>query len=227
MSFAPRTLAELTQTDDPAWPLVQQWVAEAKNPIEVLPPAANAADELLATQVTLRSPMGAIVYHTGGLLIDGGWIRFLGCGHPRLPRSLMGWNRGRTFQQPGDPMGFLLVADDAIGGFFALNGGTLGPDVKNIYYFAPDTLRWESTEKGYSDFLRFCLGGDLDHYYGEQRWPGWRDEVARIVGDQVIALYPPLWSAEGKDPAKSHRAPVPVAETYDLHVNHLPRQLGP
>ena len=43
---------------------------------------------------------------------------------------------------------FLLVADGAIGGFFAPNRGALGADVKNVYYFAPDTLRREVTEKG-------------------------------------------------------------------------------
>ena len=223
----PRPLDELLATDDPAWSLVQEWVAAANKPVEVLPPAANAADELLAAQVTLRSPMGAIVYHTGGLLIDGGWVRFLGSGHPRLPRTLMGWNRTRTFQQPGEQMPFLLVADDAIGGFFAINGGGLGPDVKNIHYFAPDTLRWESLQRGYSDFLRFCLGGDLDGYYGEHRWPNWREEIATLGGDQVIALYPPLWTKEGKNPAKSSRRPMPVAEAYALHVIELPRQLGP
>jgi hypothetical protein len=222
-----RPLAELLDTDDPAWPLVQQWIAQANKPVEVLPPAANAAEELHATQVTLRSPMGAIVYHTGGLLIDGGWIRFLGSGHPRLPRSLMGWNHTRTFQRLGEAMGFLLIADDAIGGFFAANGGALGDDVKSVYYFAPDTLRWESTGKGYSDFLSFCLGGDLDAYYGEYRWPGWRDDIATLGGDQIVSLYAPLWTAEGKVPAKSSRRPIPVAEAYALYVIELPRQLGP
>jgi hypothetical protein len=41
--------------------------------------------------------MGAIVYHTGGLLIDHGWLRILGGGgHPRTQRSLMSWNRPHT-----------------------------------------------------------------------------------------------------------------------------------
>lgn len=39
---------------------------------------------LLATQVTTRSPMGAVVYHTGGILVDHGWIRILGAGECKL-----------------------------------------------------------------------------------------------------------------------------------------------
>lgn len=154
-----RPLSELLNVDEPAWPLVQQWISEAKNDIGVLPPPADSGHELELAQVTVRSPMGAIVYHTGGLFIDHGWLRILGGGHPRLPRTLMGWNSGRTVQNSGEQSGFLLIADDVLGGFFAINGGALGPDVRNIYYFAPDALRWESLERGYTGFLTFCFRG--------------------------------------------------------------------
>src|SRR5579864_8923428 len=95
-----KTLQELINTADPAWPLVQQWIAEAKNPVEVLPPISDAKREasLLATQVTTRSPMGAVIYETGGILVDGGWLRILGSGNARLPRSVADWNFGRSFQ---------------------------------------------------------------------------------------------------------------------------------
>lgn len=71
--------------------------------------------------------MGAIVYETGGLLIDHGWLRILGSGHARLPRSIASWNQGRTIFGDVDPPGYLLVADDVVGGLFAINGGQLGP----------------------------------------------------------------------------------------------------
>src|SRR5262245_20953998 len=123
-----RPLDELINVDDPGMPLVREWVAAAVRPVEILPPSDEREDALLETQVTTRSPMGAIVYETGGILIDHGWLRILGSGHPRLARTLPGWNGGRSD-------GFFLVADDAIGGFFAINGGGLGPDIKNLYYF--------------------------------------------------------------------------------------------
>ena len=59
-------------SDDPAWPLVREWIAAASNPVEVLaasdPDRSRALEEL---QVTTRSPMGAVVYETGGLLGGG------------------------------------------------------------------------------------------------------------------------------------------------------------
>ena len=81
--------------------------------------------------------MGAIAYETGGILIDHGWLRVLGSGHQKLPRSIVEWNLNRS-------SGYLLVADDAVGGFFSINGGALGSDQGLMYYWAPDTLEWES-----------------------------------------------------------------------------------
>ena len=133
-----RPLSELINTDDPAWPEVQEWIAGATNAVEVLPVTEADRDAaLLAIQVTTRSPMGAIVYETGGLLIDHGWLRILGSGHSRLPRSLASWNEGRTMFGDERPPGYLLVADDVLGGFFAINGGSLGPEQGSVFYFAP------------------------------------------------------------------------------------------
>src|SRR4051812_5635120 len=121
-----KTIAELINSQEPALPLLREWLSRAVRPVEMLPPSAGRDAELVAVQVTTRSPMGAVVYETGGILIDHGWVRVLGSGHPKLPRTLAGWNDGRS-------QGFLLVADDAIGGFFAINGGALGEDAKNMY----------------------------------------------------------------------------------------------
>ena len=54
---------------------------EAKNKIKILPKDQKRAEhELFFLQVIIRSPMGAIIYETGGILIDNGWIRILGSG---------------------------------------------------------------------------------------------------------------------------------------------------
>jgi hypothetical protein len=119
-----RTLEELIVSEDAAWPVVCGWVEKATNPVEVLPVDPKRRGEaLLKVQVTTRSPMGAIVYETGGILVDDGWVRILGSGHPRLPRTLPDWNRGRTWIDEAAPPPCLLVADDVIGGLFAVNGG--------------------------------------------------------------------------------------------------------
>jgi hypothetical protein len=213
-----KKLHELINRDDPGWPIVQQWTAEATNLVEVLPPPDAAAREraLLDTQVTTRSPMGAIIYESGGIFADHGWLRILGSGHPRLPRSLPGWNFKRSFSSTGQSPPFLLIADDVVGGFFAIDGG-LRLEPGKVCYFAPGTLAWESTHLGYSDFLVWCFRGDLAKLYENVRWPGWQDETRDVRGDQAFSIYP-LLSCSGPPIAEPSRRPVALSEIYDLHV---------
>jgi Protein of unknown function DUF2625 len=212
-------------SDDSAWPLVRQWIDAASNRVEVLESRdPDRSMALEALQVTTHSPMGAVVYESGGLLIDGGWLRILGSGHPRLPRSLPDWNKGRTWED-GDPSPpLLIVADDVVGGSFALNGGALPGPLGHVHYFAPDSLEWESLEHGYSDFLAWTLSGDLETFYGGQRWPGWLPEVEGLPGDRAFAIYPFLW-AKGPPVAERSRRPVPMAELFDLQFD-LRRQIS-
>ena len=123
MSYVKRQLSELVDMDEPAWPLIQNWIACTRRRVEVLEPPPSAGESLVSLQVTTRSPLGAVIFHTGGILIDHGWLRVLGSGHARLPRSLPQWNfRCGMIASDTQPR-WLLVADDVLGGFFALNGG--------------------------------------------------------------------------------------------------------
>lgn len=54
-----RSLEQLINKDEPGWDLIQQWMKEAKNKIEVLPKdTARANTKLLQVQVTTHSPHG-------------------------------------------------------------------------------------------------------------------------------------------------------------------------
>ncbi len=213
-----RALAELIDRKETAWPLVQQWIAEASVPVEVLPADSAAGDSALhATQVTTRSPMGAIAHNAAGIIIDNGWLRVLGAGkHPRFQRSLPEWNERRSD-------GFYLIADDVVGGFFAINGGSLGEDRGNIYFYAPDSLRWEPCGFSYSEFLVWAMSKKLDQFYDSLRWDDWVSEVKQLSGDQAINLYPFLW-VKGPPIKERHRGAVPVAEQWALQFD-LQRQL--
>jgi hypothetical protein len=196
--------------------MVREWIDEATNPVEVLEAREPARRLTLETlQVTTRSPMGAVVYETGGLLVDGGWLRILGSGHPRLPRTLPAWNKGRTWNESDASPPILIVADDVIGGSFAINGGGLAGPHGHVHYFAPDRLDWESLEQGYSDFVYWTLSGNLELFYEAQRWPDWKKDVESLPGDKAFSIYPPLW-AEGPPIAERSRKVVPMAELFDL-----------
>ncbi|MGB7844092.1 MAG: DUF2625 domain-containing protein [Candidatus Acidiferrum sp.] len=222
-----RAISEFLDANESAWPTVLSWVMSATNQVEILPPHEDQkAQALVDTQVTTRSPMGAIIYHTGGLLVDNGWLRFLGSGHPKLPRSMPAWNQGRSSTPDGKSLGFWLIADDVVGGFFAVNGGAFGPSEGHIFYFSPETLRWESMNgMGYSEFLVWSLGSDLAKFYEASRWKGWKDEVSALSGDQAFSFYPFLWTEEGKDIEKCDRKPIPISEVFSINTIESPNLL--
>ncbi|WP_269630100.1 DUF2625 domain-containing protein [Pelomonas sp. BJYL3] len=206
-----RTLEELIDSVEPALPLVHQWLSQAAQKFEVLEPSESRGDVLLGLQVTTRSPMGAIAYETGGILIDNGWLRVLGSGNPKLRRNIVEWNTGRS-------NGHLLVADDAIGGFFSINGGAFGEDRGSMYYWAPDTLKWEPLGLGYSEFLRWAVSEKLTVFYEGLRWPGWEVEVKSAGGDECFTFYPFLWTEQGSVQSSSRRL-VRVAEQFAFNVD--------
>lgn len=221
-----RPVEQLINKTDSAWPFVEEMIQSAKNKVEILPAEPSKAENaLFKTQVTTRSPMGAIVYTTGGILVDDGWIRILGSGNAKLSRSLPDWNKGKSFKEFGEPCYFLLVADDAVGGFFILNGGGLGEDLGKIYYFSPDNLEYEPLDISYTQFLDFCFNNDLEQFYKGNRWENWRKEVSELSGDQAFAFYPFLWTEEGKDINKNSRKAISVEEQYHFNLDSR-KQLG-
>lgn len=221
-----RPLDQLINKTEPGWTLVQDWISKAKNKVEVLPvDTAKAKDALFKTQVTTRSPMGAIIYLSGGLLVDGGWIRILGSGHNRLNRTLPDWNKGKSFKEFGEAPAYLLVADDAAGGFFAVNGGGLGSDAGKVYYLSPDNLEWEPLELSYAEFLNFCFNGDLADFYKELRWADWKEDVEKLDGNKAYNFFPYLRTKEGKDINKVSRRPISVEEQFSFTLD-MRKQLG-
>lgn len=214
-----RTIEELVNIKDPGWPFVQQMIDSATNKIEVLSAdSLLAKDALYNTQVTTRSPMGAIIYQTGGILIDGGWIRILGSGSRQLNRSLPEWNKGKSYQAFGEVPSFLLIADDAVGGFFAINGGAFGKDKGKTYYLSPDRLVWEPLDLTYTDFLYFCFNNDLNEFYDKLRWTGWEKDLAKLEGNKVFSFTPYLWSKDGKDINKNKKKKIPVEDQYQFNM---------
>lgn len=215
-----RSLQELINTEDPGWNLVEEWMKDAKNKIEIIERDPLKADSALyQTQVTTRSPMGAIVHGTGGILIDDGWIRILGSGSEKLNRSLPEWNKGKSFQEYEEAPNFLLIADDAIGGFFAINGGLFDQEtLGNIYYFAPDRLEWENLDITYSDFIYWAFTGNLEAFYEDLRWKGWRAEIMEMGANKTMNFYPFLWTKYDSIEELNRRA-IPIEEIWFLQMD--------
>ncbi|MFD1553645.1 hypothetical protein DNU06_17120 [Putridiphycobacter roseus] len=213
-----KQLHELINTEEPGWLIVLDLFNNATNKVEVLTKDNGKADAAIYNcQVTTRSPMGAIIYETGGILVDNGWIRILGSGNEKIQRNLPEWNKGKSIAEYGQQAPYLLVADDVIGGFFAINGGEFGDDLGQLYYFAPDCLSWEPMEMGYSDFIRWTFNGNLEQFYEGFRWENYKEELEKLNWNNVFGFYPFLHT-EYDNINDLSRKPISIEEIWNLQL---------
>lgn len=207
----------IEELDDPArsaWPAMTSLLASTDNAVSILPTSRDTgARALMMLQVTTASVIGALVRESGGLLVDHGWIRVLGAGAPSMSGSVLSWNGGPGCAVPAPLDGAMLVAHDAIGGFFALDGGLFERTPGSILWRSPVSLEWEDLETGYPGFIEWCAFGDLAHFYGEMRWPGWEADAEALAPDEMLLTSPPPWE---RGPALSERPriAVPAAEVW-------------
>jgi len=218
---AKKTIKELVSTDNSGWNKILELKASARNTVEILPKEpAKAEAALLEAQLSTNTFMGAIIYESGGILIDKGWIRILGSGSSRLNRSVPSWNKGKTPTSVKVPYTFMLVADDVLGGMFALKtNGTQSPDSCIVYYYGPNSLKWKPTGFNYRTFISYCFSGSVKRFYDDFRWTGWEQEVSQMDGNHVISCFPLLWTKNALE-QKSNRKIVTVQKQWE----NYPRQ---
>lgn len=216
-----KKLEELIDTEESAWPILETLIKEATNKVTVLPKdQSRSEEELVKSQVSTKSSMGSVIYETGGILINDGQIRILGSGSDQLKRTLMEWNRTKSYLKDGETPFFVLIADDPLGGFYAINGGGISNEQEHlgkIFYFTQRRAQWANLSMGYSDFVNFCFKGDLSQIYSLMTWDGVEAEMKAVPGDSGLAFDPYPWTEEALDLKPVKKTVVPIQELWDLH----------
>jgi hypothetical protein len=145
-------------------------------------------------QITSKSVLGSIVLNTSGIVLDN-WIRILGY-DSESNRGILSYNAIGTDGNATKIDKMLIIADDVVGGVFALNAGKFSVGTGDVWYFAPDTLEWESLEMKYSEFIAWVAQGNIDEFYSSMRWSTWKKDSKSVKFDEAILIYPFLWSNE-------------------------------
>ncbi|MBU3157938.1 DUF2625 family protein [Clostridium estertheticum] len=145
-------------------------------------------------KITSKSALGSIIFNTSGLTVDN-WIRILGSEN-KENRGILSYNKINEQGVSNSINKMLIVGDDVIGGNFALNSGKFADKIGDVWYFAPDTLEWESLEMKYSEFITWITLGNTDKFYSTLKWSKWQDDVSNVKFDEAILVYPFLWSNE-------------------------------
>ena len=218
-----RSADELLNTSDPAWPVLQEMLSAAGGTMLVLDASeADGRREIESLQVTASSLLGAMASRVGGVLIDSGWLRMLGCGHWECAWGITTATRYIGFGANAGPPEGLVVALDALGGLFAINGGFLRETPPgHVAYFGPDTLLWDDTGAGYSAWLEAMLNPEhRTAFYADLRWNGWEPEVAALRPNTGLSCYPPLYTRESRPIELTRRAAVPIQDLV-LSLIHI------
>jgi len=178
---------------------------------------SNGQNALDVLKITSKSALGSILFNTSGITVDN-WIRVLGSENEEN-RGILSYNKINENGVASNIDKMLIVADDVVGGVFALNAGKFSDGIGDVWYFAPDTLQWESLEMKYSEFVSWISMGNTDDFYSTLRWSKWKDDVSNVTFDEAILVYPFLWSNE-IEIEKADKKTVPVEELLNINQEY-------
>ena len=148
--------------------------------------------ELKKMNLLSQSTLGVIVIYSSGISIDN-WIRIVG--QENLPhKGIVSFNNNQKENVIMEKM--TLVGQDVVGGLFGINIGRYEEGLKKVWYFAPDTLQWECMDMSYAEFVAWAIQGNTDEFYGSMRWKGWKEDCSKAGFDEMMLIYPFLWSKE-------------------------------
>ena len=116
--------------------------------------------------------------NSGGFSIDN-WIRIYGCGEINIIEKNNLYNKDNILD--------ILIGEDVLGGLFAIKEDY-------VYYFAPDTNRWENLEIYYTQFLDWILNNTqgTNNFYKLFRWNTWKEDCKNIKLNEGFSFYPLL-----------------------------------
>jgi hypothetical protein len=168
-------------------------------------------------QITSKSVLGSIVLNTSGIVLDN-WIRILGY-DSESNRGILSYNAIGTDGNATKIDKMLIIADDVVGGVFALNAGKFSVGTGDVWYFASDTLEWELLEMKYSEFIAWVAQGNIDEFYSSMRWSTWKKDSKSVKFDEAILIYPFLWSNEIQLETADKKI-VPVEELLSINLEY-------
>lgn len=202
------------------WNEILQVFNNSKTKIELVDGEENIGEAIInELNLNQDTTLATIICNVAGITINN-TIRIMGQGNQNL-NSICKINAVKN-GVPTKITNMLIVGNDIFGGIYAMNISKINGEVGNIFYFAPDTLDWESMDIKYSQFLYWTICGNTDDYYNSMKWNGW-DKMAQSIGfNDGILIYPFLWSKEINIETASKNI-VPFEELIGINMEYRSR----
>ena len=192
--------------------LLQDWLKKSKKDHQLVAPDKTISEHIIK-QLNLpkEEMLSTILNKVGVLYVDNNWIRLYGSGNKETNTpSILDKNKDNPYSR------LLIVADDIVGGLFAINMGYSETNVGNIFYFAPDTMEWEDLDLDYTNFVYWLLLGDTTTFYLDVRWNNWQQTISTLTINEAISIYPPLFT-DGEDLNNRSKQIVPSVELCGVY----------
>ncbi len=175
------------------WNGIYELISESSKKISVFDGNESVGyAELKKMNVLSKSTLGAIVIFSSGISIDN-WLRIVGQENS-AHKGIWSYNDYQKENVALEKM--TIVGQDIVGGLFAINIGKYQEGIKKVWYFAPDTLQWECMDMNYAEFIAWAIQGNTDEFYSSMRWKCWKEDCSKAEFDEMILIYPSLWSKE-------------------------------
>lgn len=131
------------------------------------------------------STLGQVILHVRKLVVNK-YLRILG-------EDIWKINNKVKSIYPGDKT---IIATDIWGGLFAISNGDFPGNKSVIWYYAPDTLQWESIDIDYPHFITWVLSKKFNQFHSSFMWSNIDDILNSVSDQQGIFIYPFLWANE-------------------------------
>ena len=190
---------------------IKELLMSSERKIEIVENENSRSEAILEwANVPETQDLAAVVTHTEVITVDD-WIHVLGHGKGADGQTIF-----KLSSLPEEDLMYdaLVVATDVLGGLFAICQKKTSNSYGDVFYLQPECLEWEATEFGYSEFLAWLAYDDLDAFYQEVRWEGWRDMSSHVGVDSAIRFTPDVWFA-ACDFSASPRQIVPFKDVLE------------
>lgn len=174
------------------WSEIKEILCKSKSEIIIFEGSIeNGKNECEKLNIPNDSVLASVVVNCNGIYINH-WIRILGQGNEKQ-NGIMYYN---TLINDSCLDGMFIVANDVVGGIYAINLSRYDIEKNMIWYFAPDTLEWENLGMRYSDFIVWIVQNHVNQFYESMRWNNWRSDCRNLEFNKGYLIYPFLWAKE-------------------------------
>lgn len=196
------------------WDEILERIQSSTNEVALEQEGALSLDMLRQIGIPETSTIGQVMLNMRRLTVNG-YLRVYGSEIPQVTELVKQYHPGNK----------IVVATDVWGGIFAIGNGDFSGDTSVMWYYAPETLQWESMEITYAQFLPWVLTPKFEEYHMSFMWNNMEEMLQTLSGDQGVLIYPFLWSKECNIVTATKKA-VPFEELLAVNADYERKLYG-